>query len=96
MLSALEFGIGTAMAAGGLRAVWRLQHPLDLRGYVLQAGLFLLGLAIALVGFYMLARLIRVILFDCGIVLMGVFLLLPDLVYQLLRLYDERRGSSGS
>jgi hypothetical protein len=93
LLSALEFGISAAMAVAGLRGIWKLQHSLDLRGYLLQAGLFLLGLVMALVGFYMPAGLTRAIVFDCGILSMAVFLLLPEAIYRLMRFYDRQRGS---
>jgi hypothetical protein len=90
--SPISVGIGVGMTALGLRAIWRLQHRLDWRGYLLQAGAFLMALAAAITGYYLPSP-IGVILFDSGVILMAVFLSVPNVVYYGLRFYDHRWGS---
>jgi hypothetical protein len=94
MLSFLEFGIAVAMAIAGIRGFWKLQHQLDRRGYVLQTALFLLGLAMTLAGFYMPIGLLRSVVFDYGVLSMAIFLLVPEIVYQLLLFYDQHRRAN--
>jgi hypothetical protein len=89
--SPLSVGISLAIGMLGLRGLWKLQHPLDVRGYLLQAGAFLTALLATLVGYYAPYS-AGVVLFDAGVILMGAFLLVPDIIYYSLRSYDRRRA----
>jgi hypothetical protein len=90
--SPVSVAIGMGMTLLGLRAVWGLQHRLDLRGYLLQAAAFLLALLATLAGYYLPSTL----LFESGVVLMGLFLLVPDVIYYGLRFYDRCWGAKKS
>jgi hypothetical protein len=89
--SPLSVGIGIGMGILGRRGLWKLQHPLDLRGYLLQAGAFLTALTATILGYY-IPGFAGVVLFDAGVISMGLFLLVPDIVYYSLRSYGSRRS----
>jgi hypothetical protein len=82
--------ISLVLTVMGLRGLWKLQHKLDLRGYLLQAAGFAAGLALTLAGYYQSNR-VGAILFDIGVISMGAFVMIPDLIYYCLRLYDRYR-----
>ena len=75
----------------GLIGLWKLQHRLDRRGYLLQGGIILAGCIFIAVAFPHLPEKPAVALFDSGIILVTLFLLCPEIIYQLLRLYDRRQ-----
>ena len=88
MVSSLSVGISIGMAILGLRGLWKLQHALTVKGYMLQAGAFLASLSVALIGYY-LPNTFGTILFDCGVILIGAFLFIPDIIYYLLKYYYQ-------
>jgi hypothetical protein len=65
MVSPIATGIGIGIGILGLRGPWNLQHRLDTRGYLLQAGTFFGAFLFALAGYY-LQNPRGVILFDAG------------------------------
>lgn len=89
--SPLSLGIATALSMMGLVGLWRLQHRLDRRGYLLQAAIILAGSIFIAVAFPRLPETPAVALFDSGVILVTLFLLCPEIIYQLLRLYDRGR-----
>jgi hypothetical protein len=90
--SPISVAVGMGMTVLALRAIWKLQHRLDLRGYLLQAGAFLFALVATLAGYYLPGP-IGVVLFDSGVILMFLFLSAPDVIYYGLRFYDHRWGA---
>jgi hypothetical protein len=95
-VSPISLGISTALAIMGLRGLWKLQHRLDFRGYFMQGGLIFLGFLLTFLGFYMPKGTFATVFFIYGVVSIGAFLLFPEIVYRLLRLYDHIRAGGGS
>ena len=81
------------MSVLGLLGLWKLQHRLDRRGYLLQAGIILAGIVLIAIGAPPRRGAAAVALFDCGVILVTAFLLCPEIIYRLLRLYDRWRAS---
>ena len=69
-----------------------LQHRLDRRGYLSQAGIVLAGIIFIALGAPPRRGIAAVALFDCGVILVAVFLFCPEIIYHVLRLYG-RKGS---
>lgn len=82
------------MAVAGLLFLWRSQHRLDRRGYLLQAGVVTIGIMLMVLGFYLPRGTPAVTTFLVGGSLAGLFFFFPDIVYYLLRRYDRIRDSS--
>ena len=89
--SPVAVGISIGMGVIALRGLWRLQHRLPSRGYLIQFGLVLIGFVFFIIGFPPKPGFAAVILFDTGVILMAAFLLFPDIVYYSLRLHDRLR-----
>jgi hypothetical protein len=92
MASPISTGISIGMGILGLRFLWKSQHRLDRRGYLVLASLILIGVIFVIIGFPPRPGLVAVILFDSGVILIGALLLFPDIVYYSLRFYDRRRA----
>jgi hypothetical protein len=94
-VSPILLGISTAMAIAGLRFLWKSQHRLDLRGYLVQAGMVIVGLILMILAFYVPRGTAALTVAIGGGALLGGFFLFPDIVYYLLRFYDRRKGRRG-
>lgn len=88
--SPISLGISIWLGILGLLGLWKVQHRLDRRGYLVQAALIITGIVLIIMGAPPRTSATAVGLFDCGVVLVGVFLLFPEILYWLLLFYDRR------
>jgi hypothetical protein len=91
-LSPISTGISVGLAIMGLRGLWKLQHRLDWRGYLLQATTILAGCIFMAIGFPRRPNRIALALFDSGVILVTALFLFPDFAYYSLRFYDRCRA----
>jgi len=87
----LVVGVSIAIVFWGLRGLWKYQHRLDRRGYLVQVAAIIAGGLLIGLGFLPHGGLPLTILFCLGVFLVWAFLLFPDIVYYLLRLWDRMK-----
>jgi hypothetical protein len=93
LASPVSLGISIWLGVMGLLGLWKVQHRLDRRGYTLQAAAVLAGFLFIFAGYYLPRTPVAGTIFVTGLLLAGIFLLFPEVVYWLLLLYDRRWSS---
>ncbi len=88
----ISTGVSVALAYWGLRTLWKYQHRLDFRGYLLQFGAIAVGILLIWVGLVFHGGLALTIVFGVGVFLVWAFLLFPDIIYYSLRFWDRLKS----